>query len=31
VWLASPGARHVSGQSVTIAGGMEGRVQHWPR
>jgi NAD(P)-dependent dehydrogenase (short-subunit alcohol dehydrogenase family) len=30
VWLASPSARHVSGQSLTVAGGMEGRVQHWP-
>lgn len=29
-WLASPSARHVSGQSLTVAGGMEGRVQHWP-
>jgi 3-oxoacyl-[acyl-carrier protein] reductase len=26
LWLASPAARHVTGQVVTVAGGMEGRV-----
>ena len=31
VWLASPiAARHVSGQTLTVAGGMEGRVQWAP-
>jgi 3-oxoacyl-[acyl-carrier protein] reductase len=30
LWLASPAARHVSGQVLTVAGGMEGRVQAWP-
>ena len=26
-WLASPAARHVTGEVLTVAGGMEGRVQ----
>jgi len=30
VWLCSPAARHVSGQSLTVAGGMEGRVLWQP-
>jgi len=30
VWLCSPAARHVSGQSITVAGGMEGRVLWQP-
>lgn len=30
LWLCSPAARHVSGQFLTVAGGMEGRVQFWP-
>jgi 3-oxoacyl-[acyl-carrier protein] reductase len=30
VWLCSPAARHVSGQALTIAGGMEGRVLWQP-
>src|SRR5262249_30364487 len=30
LWLASAGARHVSGQVLAVAGGMEGRVQFWP-
>ncbi len=31
VWLCSPAARHVSGQSITVAGGMEGRVLWQPQ
>jgi 3-oxoacyl-[acyl-carrier protein] reductase len=31
LWLSSPSARHVSGQFLTVAGGMEGRVQFWPK
>lgn len=30
VWLCSPAARHVSGQSLAVAGGMEGRVLWQP-
>lgn len=30
VWLCSPAARHVTGQSITVAGGMEGRVLWQP-
>ena len=28
LWLSSPRARHVSGEVVTVAGGMEGRLLH---
>jgi len=31
VWLCSPVARHVTGQSLTVAGGMEGRVLWQPQ
>ena len=30
VWLCSPAARHVTGQTVTVAGGMEGRLLWQP-
>ena len=30
LWLCSPAARHVTGQKITVAGGMEGRVL-WDR
>jgi 3-oxoacyl-[acyl-carrier protein] reductase len=30
LFLSSPSARHVTGQFLTVAGGMEGRVQFWP-
>jgi 3-oxoacyl-[acyl-carrier protein] reductase len=30
VWLCSPAARHVTGQSLTVAGGMEGRMLWQP-
>jgi 3-oxoacyl-[acyl-carrier protein] reductase len=31
VWLCSPAARHVTGQTLAVAGGMEGRVLWEPR